>query len=336
MTGGLTTIASVLSNWSPIDQRCVKKPVMNFHFSPMYDVLKYPVMQKEDIEAKCADTIPADDTGRRTAEKVKLMKAKNNTTGPEHPCSKEQTKIAIMHIADELGTYWKTKLAPSYQPLTIEDAIWGNKFTPPMDLDTSTGVSFQMLCPGSSKKKQLVGEHGVFIGDAAAWLKAALIRQLDHWKRGEVWIMPGSYSLKAECLPIEKVWKKQIVNVCDPVTTINSRRLMMPIQTAFTCLGAKSPYQVVLNPYTKMNGLAEMVLKVEAHYDVGVSGFDLTVPKLIVDCVAACNKRFTGAGNVLSNMFDKFFLTVSSSPVVAGKTFYVDTVVCRRESIAQA
>ena len=102
-----------------------------------------------------------------------------------------------------------------------------------------------------------------------------------------MWVMPGSYSLKALCLPIDKVWKKRIVHVCDPVTTINSRCLMMPIQTAFISLGAKSPYQLVLNPYTEMNGLAEMMLRFESHYDIGVSGFDLTVPKLILDCAAA-------------------------------------------------
>ena len=57
--------------------------------------------------------------------------------------------------------------------------------------------------------------------------------QWEDWKRGELWVMPGSYSLKAECFPIDKVWKKRLVTICDPVTTINSRRLMMPIQQAF-------------------------------------------------------------------------------------------------------
>ena len=69
-----------------------------------------------------------------------------------------------------------------------------------------------------------------------------------------------------------------------------------------------------------MNGLAEMLLKYNQHYDVDVSGFDLTVPKRILECVAAFNKRFTDAGDVLSNMLDAFFMTVSSSPVIASKT----------------
>ena len=69
-----------------------------------------------------------------------------------------------------------------------------------------------------------------------------------------------------------------------------------------------------------MNGLAEMLLKHNCQYDVDVSGFDLTVPKLILESVSAFNKRFTDAGDVLSNMLDAFFMAVSSSPVIAGKT----------------
>ena len=236
LSGGSTTIASIPGNHLPIDQHCGKKPVMTFHFSDMYGVLKYPVKHKEDIEEKCSDKIPPDDSGRRQAENVKLVKACDNTTSPEHPCSEQQTKIVFLHKADELGDYWKTTLSPKYQPLTVDDAIWGNKFVPPMDLDTSTGADFQMLFPGKTKKKHLLGERGEFLGDAGAWLRLALSQQWDHWKRGEVWLLPGSYSLKAECLPLEKVWKKRISNVCDPVTTINSRRLMMPFQTVFTSM----------------------------------------------------------------------------------------------------
>ena len=51
-TGGITTIASVPSNCLPIDQTCGKQHVMNFHFSDLYGVQKYPVMNKSDIEAK--------------------------------------------------------------------------------------------------------------------------------------------------------------------------------------------------------------------------------------------------------------------------------------------
>ena len=112
------------------------------------------------------------------------------------------------------------------------------------------------------------------------------------------------------------------MTVCDPVTTINSRHLMMPIQVLFTALGAESPYQLVLNPYTEMYGLATWMLRFSSYYDVDVSGFDLTVSKAILDAVSAFNKHFATAGQVLSNLFDAFFLTVSSSPVVAGKTLF--------------
>ena len=55
-----------------------------------------------------------------------------------------------------------------------------------------------------------------------------------------------------------------------------------------------------------MNGLAGMLLQFESHYDVDVSRFDLTVPKVILECAAPSNKRFTSAGSVLSNMIDMF------------------------------
>ena len=132
--------------------------------------------------------------------------------------------------------------------------------------------------------------------------------------------MPGSYSLKAECLPIAKLWKKRLVNVCDPVTTLNSRRLMMPIQQAFVTLSSESPYHLVMNPYTDMHGLAIKMLKYDAYYDIDVSGFDLTGPKANLDAAASFSKTFTGAGQTLSNMIDSFFLTVASTPVISGIT----------------
>ena len=158
LTGGLTTITSVPTNHLLIDQCCAKKPALNIHFSDMYGVLKYPVMHNEEKEKKCIDKIPPDDMGRKAAENVKPLKAHDNTTFSEHPCSEEQTRIVFMHKADELGDYWKTKVSPNYQPLSVEDAIWGNKSIPPVDLDTSTGTAFQMLFPGKTKKKQSLGE----------------------------------------------------------------------------------------------------------------------------------------------------------------------------------
>ena len=281
--GGITTIASVPSNCLPIDQKCGKKPVKGMHFSELYGVLKYPVMDKKDIEMKSSSRIPPDEKGNRYAENIKLMKAQANTTDSEHPCSERNLMATFHQKANELAEYWRLKVPMRYESMTLEDAIWGTTVVQPMDLDTSTGAAFQMLFPGKTKKKHVLGERGEVIGEAGVWLKAALKEQWECWKRGDLWILPGSYSLKAECLPIEKVWKKRLVNVCDPVTTINSRRLMMPIQQAFTSLGAGSPYQLVMNPYVDMHGLAMQMLKYTSFYDVDVSGFDLTVPKIVLD-----------------------------------------------------
>ena len=175
----------------------------------MYQVLKYPVMNKPDIEEKCADKSPPDELGWKMAENIKFSRAKVNTTTPEHPCSESQNRIVFLHKADEMGDYWRMKLALKYQPLTLEDMIWGNTFVAPMDLDTSTGAAFQMLSPGKSKKKHPLGERGVFLGETGAWLKNGLTDQWSHWKKGDLWVLPGSYSLKAECLPLDKVWKKR-------------------------------------------------------------------------------------------------------------------------------
>ena len=97
---------------------------------------------------------------------------------------------------------------------------------------------------------------------------------------------------------------------------------MMPIQHLFASLGADSPYQLVLNPYMDMHGLATKMLKFAEYYDVDVSGFDLTVPKAILDAAAVLNERFTQAGQALSNVIDSFFLTVSSTSVIGGKTLF--------------
>ena len=103
--GGLTTIVSVPAYHLPFDQKCNKKPVMNFHFSDMYGVLKYPVMNKKDIEDKCADKIPPDLAGVKRAENGKLSEAQHNVTTEEHLCSVKQTQVTFMHKAEELGDY---------------------------------------------------------------------------------------------------------------------------------------------------------------------------------------------------------------------------------------
>ena len=156
--GGLSTIASLPASHLPIDQKCKKKPVMGFMFGEMYDVLKYPIINKADIERKCADKIPPDLLGSKRAENVKLSKALLNTTTEEHPCADKQTAVTFLHKAEEVGDYWKCKINPHYQPMSLEGAIWGNQFVQAMDLDTSTGAVLQMLYPGKTKKKDLIGE----------------------------------------------------------------------------------------------------------------------------------------------------------------------------------
>ena len=125
-------------------------------FGEMYDVRKYPIMNKADIECKCADKIPPDLIGSKRAENVKLSKALLNTTTEEHPCADKQTNATFLHKAEELGDYWKCMIYPQYQPMSLEDAIWGNHFVQAMDLDTSTGAAFQMLYPGKTKKNDLI------------------------------------------------------------------------------------------------------------------------------------------------------------------------------------
>ena len=260
--------------------------------------------------------------GNKSAENIKLVKARDNVTSEEHPCAERNTAVTFLQTASELADYWNLNGGMRYEPMSLEDAIWGNTTVQPIDLDTSTGAAFQTIFPSMTKKYHVIGDRGEFKGEDGVWLKSVLIEQWEHWKRGELWIMPGSYSLKAECLPIEKVWKKRLVTVCDPVTTSNSRRLMMPIQEAFVRLASDSPYQLVFNPYTDMHGLAMKMLTYDSYYDVDVSGFDLTVPKVVLDAVSVFNKTKMGAEQVLLNMFDSFFLTVSSTPVIAGKTLF--------------
>ena len=149
---------------------------MNFHFANLYGVQKYPVMNKSDIERKCQDKIPPDDAGMRQAENIKLVKAHGNVTTSEHPCSEPDIAATFIQKARELAEYWKLQA---------------------MDLDTSTGAAFQTIFPGKSKKNHVIRDRGEGKGEAGVWLKSALKEQWEHWKMGEVWVMPGSYSLTA-------------------------------------------------------------------------------------------------------------------------------------------
>ena len=114
--GSLTTLPSLPGNHLPIDQKCNKKLVMQFHFGDMYGVLKYQGMNKPDIEKKCAARLPPDLAGVRNTENVQLNKAMTTVTSDAHPCSDKQTSVICQHKTSELGDYWRNKLAPSYQP----------------------------------------------------------------------------------------------------------------------------------------------------------------------------------------------------------------------------
>ena len=73
-----------------------------------------------------------------------------------------------------------------YEPMSLEDAIWGNTTVQAMDLDTSTGAAFQTICPGKSKKNHMIRDSGEVKGEAGVWLKSALKEQREHWKRGDL------------------------------------------------------------------------------------------------------------------------------------------------------
>ena len=323
LEGCLTTIAHAPSNLIPIDQVKGKHEIHNGHFASLFGNLKKPVLSKAAIESEFADRIPPDLKGNRHAENIRLSKAGRNVAGPSHPAYEYRRDMA--EAAGLLGDYWRIQLDAhrSYAPLSVEEAIWGCSGIDSLDFSTATGAAFQMLHPGCTKKSDIFGpERGVFVGAPGAAVKTMIEQQWSSWKRGELFVLPTSYSLKTETLPNEKVWKKRIVNVCDPITVVNLRRLLMPIQRQFEKLGTQSPVLTALNPLEDYNGMAEKLETYAELYDIDFSSFDLTIPGVLLEAVSLFLRHYTGANDTLSQLFNQGFATINSGPSLCGQTLF--------------
>ena len=88
-----------------------------------------------------------------------LLGVRNGTT-ENHPCSDPDLAATFIQKSCELAEYWKLRTDLSYEPMSLEDAIWGNNTVQPMDLDTSTGAAFQMLFPGKPRSSMYLVIEG--------------------------------------------------------------------------------------------------------------------------------------------------------------------------------
>ncbi|APG78500.1 hypothetical protein [Wenzhou picorna-like virus 46] len=316
--GCYTTIAK-LPNPLPMDQKCRKAPIAEGAFSSVFGNIKSPVGTKIEIQTHHADKIPKDTAGHIHAENVRLNAAKKNIAGKQHPSSGFSEKF--QHHAEMLGAFWSEQTSTRYTPLSAEEAIWGTTKIAPMDRNTSTGATFQLLWPGKSRKKDIFGEtRGDWIGECGAWVRERIEYQWEAWKRGEMYVIPSSFTMKAELLDNKKLHKKRIVNVSDPITVVNMRRLMYPMQQAFTALGANSPFQLEMDPLVETHQLVKKLMTFDEHYDLDASAFDLTVPETMLIAAGKFLQGFSRSQKVLKQMLETCFATISYNPVLCGST----------------
>jgi len=323
LSGGLTTIASCLDNALPIDQVKGKHMIFGGAFAALFpNDIKAPVFTKKQIEARHPEKIPPDLKGNLHAENVRLSKATFNVAGPGHPSHPYARKMTA--VAATFGDYWKQQLAGvTYRSLTKEEGIWGNgRGIDAMDRNTATGAAFQLLFPGLDKKEKLFGERGLFLGEAGQYVSTMIDLQWEYWKQGKEILIPTAYTLKNELLPEAKVWKKRVVNVCDPITVVNLRRLFFPFQKAFQTLGSKSPIQVEMNPHVAYDGLAKKLSQYEKLYDADFSAYDLTLPATVLQSAGIALGHIAGAGTTLRTMINTAINTINSAPSLAGTTLF--------------
>ena len=161
----------------------------------------------------------------------------------------------------------------------------------------------------------------MFIGEAGTYVKEMVDIQWDCWKKGEEFMLPTSYTLKAETRPHDTIFKKRVVNVSDPITVVNMRRVMQPLQQLFAALKAESPFQLCMNPLVDFHHTATKLLNFPYHYGLDVSSCDLTLPEVLLGSVRVFFNNVIDAGDVLRNILTGIMSNVQSCPSLCGEAF---------------
>jgi hypothetical protein len=312
---GLEIIANA-NNPISMDTVDTRLPLCNGVFSEVFGTLKTPALPLSIIEKDHADRIPPDKNGNRRGYNIRLDKANRNVM-PENGTARCVQYFKIQAVAVELGKYLREQTGNfNYEPMTVEDAIWGNKDIPALKRGKASGAAFQMIFPGVAKKGDIWNEErGIFNRGIGEIFKKMLTEQWDRLKNGDMLLLPSSTAMKSENLkdPV----KKRIFHAIDPMTTVNGRRLLMPIQKAVERID-ETPFILSIDPLTEFNKLAIKLNKHPNKAALDISSFDLTVVYELTNGAAACLAAIADMRPTACLMTRTFMALIAHMPLLVG------------------
>lgn len=297
----------------PVDTRQTKELLDGGFLLPHFKITKVPVLTRKEIEDHHAHRIPADAKGKKQAYNIRLHKANANVAGQIDKGIVERG----LKMARDYGEHFGGRCGRKAHPLDINTAIWGDAAVgiEPIPMAKSSGAFLQTLFKGKSKKRDFLGDHGIFTGAHGAYVEWLIASQRREGKRRRTILLPSSVHLKSENLPEEKNWKKRLVHGLDIASVVNQRSLLLPIQYKMAKL-KDTPVAVSFDACTWFPVLADNLKQHPNKCMFDISSFDLTVRWELMRMAAEFCKGFYGANPALSNWLDSMVDGVAWAPLL--------------------
>jgi hypothetical protein len=241
---------------------------MNFS-DELVPKMKFPVPDKTQTLKLYGDKIPTDLRGVKHIHYPRSSKANSNVFCPSK--LEKFTKRAA-----ELGAYCSRQFqTDKIEILTPSAAITGTRTLERMPLDGSTGAVFRMKFPKAAVKGDIFDKDLCFKNDECRLL---VNEQMNLWRKGNPAMVPVTASMKKELLPEEKHWRQRVFHVVDPITVLNQRRVLAPVQSILV-RDYKSPFQLVTSPFRDWHHIRNDLLRISnSIMCLDAKAFDWTVP----------------------------------------------------------
>jgi cytochrome c556 len=248
---GAVKVINYVRNYKPMDAKNDRIQYNDFKNTLEGFAEKAPALSVGKIFTNHRDKIPLDARGLPHVHLIRTKVLETNYYD-------ESSFFKLIRLAEEMADYYKLQLnITKLNPMSIEDAVFGNYQALSIDTTTSAGVTMSMIT-GKRMKRDFIDPFNREIDEE---LMGYIRQQYAMAQEGKRLSFPADANLKAETLPIEKVWKKRVFYNVPLPTVVNLKRLLAPIQHAFTAQYVKSPFLFGLYPTRDWDSLAsELVL----------------------------------------------------------------------------
>jgi hypothetical protein len=293
---GLALIGRV---WNPrsVDGNKNYRPVQIPGISDIFPHERAPALPMDEACIVAGDRLKPDRLGNKFLPYVRMAAAETNVTR-----SRKDFDRLSRHAAEIGKHYANLANAQGMTPYTVKDAMSGNDDQEPIKLDTSVGAWYQARFKVNTKSdlwEILSNGNAAFkSNEAGVFLRKTISKQWSLAAEGIRYSIPASGKLKAEKLPLEKVWKKRVFVIVGPHDVINLRRILGPIQALLGKLKARSPFIIQSDPVVVWDAIRlELLSKGNNILPWDASSYDWTIPSSVMNASVSFYAQFYRSGN---------------------------------------